>query len=142
MGKCIGEDAKYEGVRLLFDGLQQPVLNKQVHTCTHTLTNTHTNSSASRVVTLYQLTSVFSLCLNFIFMFCETYHVTDVNPMFCSCCSVVEYQQMAQNFVRGFPKCPFLDHCYSTCACRHSPRLQTMRALFFLPLYLKPETSN
>uniref|UniRef100_A0A3P9M6Q7 Sorting nexin-14 n=1 Tax=Oryzias latipes TaxID=8090 RepID=A0A3P9M6Q7_ORYLA len=30
LGKCIGEDAKYEGVRLLFDGLQQPVLNKQV----------------------------------------------------------------------------------------------------------------
>lgn len=36
LGKCIGEDAKYEGVRLLFDGLQQPVLNKQVHTHTHT----------------------------------------------------------------------------------------------------------
>uniref|UniRef100_A0A3B3HIX3 Sorting nexin-14 n=1 Tax=Oryzias latipes TaxID=8090 RepID=A0A3B3HIX3_ORYLA len=30
LGKCIGEDAKYEGVRLLFDCLQQPVLNKQV----------------------------------------------------------------------------------------------------------------
>ncbi|XP_075874097.1 sorting nexin-14-like isoform X3 [Nelusetta ayraudi] len=30
VGKCIGEDAKYEGVRLLFDGLQQPVLNKQL----------------------------------------------------------------------------------------------------------------
>uniref|UniRef100_A0A8C5QP18 Sorting nexin 14 n=1 Tax=Leptobrachium leishanense TaxID=445787 RepID=A0A8C5QP18_9ANUR len=30
IGKCIGEDAKYEGIRLLFDGLQQPVLNKQV----------------------------------------------------------------------------------------------------------------
>ncbi|KAM7403155.1 hypothetical protein PAMA_003872 [Pampus argenteus] len=30
LGKCIGEEAKYEGVRLLFDGLQQPVLNKQV----------------------------------------------------------------------------------------------------------------
>ncbi|KAL7987919.1 hypothetical protein Chor_006838 [Crotalus horridus] len=29
IGKCIGEDAKYEGIRLLFDGLQQPVLNKQ-----------------------------------------------------------------------------------------------------------------
>uniref|UniRef100_A0AAZ1Y1P8 PX domain-containing protein n=1 Tax=Oreochromis aureus TaxID=47969 RepID=A0AAZ1Y1P8_OREAU len=29
LGKCIGEEAKYEGVRLLFDGLQQPVLNKQ-----------------------------------------------------------------------------------------------------------------
>ncbi|XP_072545333.1 sorting nexin-14-like isoform X2 [Salminus brasiliensis] len=29
-GKCIGEDAKYEGIRLLFDGLQQPVLNKQL----------------------------------------------------------------------------------------------------------------
>lgn len=28
--KCIGEEAKYESVRLLFDGLQQPVLNKQV----------------------------------------------------------------------------------------------------------------
>ncbi|XP_078086186.1 sorting nexin-14 isoform X4 [Mustelus asterias] len=28
--KCIGEEAKYEGVRLLFEGLQQPVLNKQV----------------------------------------------------------------------------------------------------------------
>ncbi|KAI4905463.1 hypothetical protein NFI96_028099 [Prochilodus magdalenae] len=33
LGKCIGEDAKYEGIRLLFDGLQQPVLNKQV--CAH-----------------------------------------------------------------------------------------------------------
>ncbi|XP_023807498.1 sorting nexin-14 isoform X2 [Oryzias latipes] len=30
LGKCIGEDAKYEGVRLLFDCLQQPVLNKQL----------------------------------------------------------------------------------------------------------------
>uniref|UniRef100_A0A3Q3WEI3 Uncharacterized protein n=1 Tax=Mola mola TaxID=94237 RepID=A0A3Q3WEI3_MOLML len=30
LGKCIGEDARYEGVRLLFDGLQQPVLNKQL----------------------------------------------------------------------------------------------------------------
>ncbi|XP_078133381.1 sorting nexin-14-like isoform X10 [Sander vitreus] len=30
LGKCIGEEAKYEGVRLLFDGLQQPVLNKQL----------------------------------------------------------------------------------------------------------------
>lgn len=49
VGKCIGEDAKYEGVRLLFDGLQQPVLNKQVDT----LTNTHANSSANRVVTSY-----------------------------------------------------------------------------------------
>ncbi|GAB5571702.1 sorting nexin-14 isoform X6 [Prionailurus iriomotensis] len=28
--KCIGEEAKYESIRLLFDGLQQPVLNKQV----------------------------------------------------------------------------------------------------------------
>ncbi|NWV11489.1 SNX14 protein, partial [Ptilonorhynchus violaceus] len=30
VGKCIGEEAKYEGIRLLFDGLQQPVLNKQL----------------------------------------------------------------------------------------------------------------
>uniref|UniRef100_A0A7N6AXP4 Sorting nexin-14 n=1 Tax=Anabas testudineus TaxID=64144 RepID=A0A7N6AXP4_ANATE len=30
LGKCIGEEAKYEGVRLLFDGLQQPILNKQL----------------------------------------------------------------------------------------------------------------
>ncbi|XP_066523934.1 sorting nexin-14-like isoform X2 [Hoplias malabaricus] len=30
LGKCIGEDAKFEGIRLLFDGLQQPVLNKQL----------------------------------------------------------------------------------------------------------------
>lgn len=36
LGKCIGEEAKYEGVRLLFDGLQQPVLNKQVQPHTHT----------------------------------------------------------------------------------------------------------
>uniref|UniRef100_A0A3Q3KYK6 Sorting nexin 14 n=1 Tax=Mastacembelus armatus TaxID=205130 RepID=A0A3Q3KYK6_9TELE len=28
--KCIGEEAKYEGIRLLFDGLQQPLLNKQM----------------------------------------------------------------------------------------------------------------
>lgn len=31
VGKCIGEDAKYEGIRLLFDGFQQPLLNKQVN---------------------------------------------------------------------------------------------------------------
>ncbi|XP_064810207.1 sorting nexin-14-like isoform X1 [Oncorhynchus masou masou] len=30
LGKCFGEEARYEGVRLLFDGLQQPVLNKQL----------------------------------------------------------------------------------------------------------------
>ncbi|XP_073531759.1 sorting nexin-14 isoform X2 [Phyllobates terribilis] len=30
IGKCIGEEAKFEGIRLLFDGLQQPVLNKQL----------------------------------------------------------------------------------------------------------------
>ncbi|KAM5286692.1 sorting nexin-14 isoform 9-T9 [Hipposideros larvatus] len=28
--KCIGEESKYERIRLLFDGLQQPVLNKQL----------------------------------------------------------------------------------------------------------------
>ncbi|XP_030626203.1 sorting nexin-14 isoform X5 [Chanos chanos] len=28
--KCIGEEARYEGIRLLFDALQQPVLNKQM----------------------------------------------------------------------------------------------------------------
>ncbi|XP_060790559.1 sorting nexin-14-like isoform X1 [Neoarius graeffei] len=30
LGKCIGEEAKCEGIKLLFDGLQQPVLNKQL----------------------------------------------------------------------------------------------------------------
>ncbi|KAM6271087.1 sorting nexin-14 isoform 2-T2 [Spheniscus humboldti] len=30
IGKCIGEESKYEGIRLLFDGMQQPVLNKQL----------------------------------------------------------------------------------------------------------------
>ncbi|CAL1575061.1 unnamed protein product [Knipowitschia caucasica] len=30
IGKCIGEEQRYEGVCLLFDGLQQPVLNKQL----------------------------------------------------------------------------------------------------------------
>lgn len=30
LGKCMGEEAKYEGICLLFDGLQQPILNKQV----------------------------------------------------------------------------------------------------------------
>ncbi|XP_040925532.1 sorting nexin-14-like isoform X2 [Betta splendens] len=30
VGKCIGEEAKYEGMRLLFDGFQQPLLNKQM----------------------------------------------------------------------------------------------------------------
>jgi sorting nexin-14 len=30
MEKCIGQEAKYEGIRLLFDGFQQPLLNKQV----------------------------------------------------------------------------------------------------------------
>ncbi|CAL8312137.1 unnamed protein product [Lota lota] len=28
--KCIGKENKYEGIRLLFDGLQQPLLNKQM----------------------------------------------------------------------------------------------------------------
>uniref|UniRef100_A0A3Q3MBS0 Sorting nexin-14-like n=1 Tax=Labrus bergylta TaxID=56723 RepID=A0A3Q3MBS0_9LABR len=28
--KCIGEEVKYEGIRLLFDGIQQPLLNKQM----------------------------------------------------------------------------------------------------------------
>nr|XP_032829522.1 sorting nexin-14 isoform X2 [Petromyzon marinus] len=28
--RCIGEDARYEGIKLLFDGLQQPLLNKQL----------------------------------------------------------------------------------------------------------------
>ncbi|XP_053457628.1 sorting nexin-14 isoform X6 [Nycticebus coucang] len=28
--KCIGEETKYESIRLLFDGFQQPVLNKQL----------------------------------------------------------------------------------------------------------------
>lgn len=44
LGKCIGDEAKYEGVRLLFDGLQQPILNKQVHehedSHTHSIWNT------------------------------------------------------------------------------------------------------
>ncbi|XP_071323780.1 sorting nexin-14-like isoform X2 [Trachinotus anak] len=30
VGKCIGEEAKYEGIRLLFDSFQQPLLNKQM----------------------------------------------------------------------------------------------------------------
>ncbi|KAG8011527.1 Sorting nexin-14 [Nibea albiflora] len=30
VGKCIGDEAKYEGIRFLFDGLQQPLLNKQM----------------------------------------------------------------------------------------------------------------
>ncbi|XP_035534498.1 sorting nexin-14 isoform X2 [Morone saxatilis] len=30
VGKCIGEEAKYEGVRRLFDSFQQPLLNKQM----------------------------------------------------------------------------------------------------------------
>ncbi|XP_040284659.1 sorting nexin-14 isoform X2 [Bufo bufo] len=30
ISKCIGEEAKFEGIRLLFDGLQHPVLNKQL----------------------------------------------------------------------------------------------------------------
>ncbi|KAF7645077.1 hypothetical protein LDENG_00209990, partial [Lucifuga dentata] len=30
VGKCVGEEAKYEGIRLLFEGLQQPLLNKQM----------------------------------------------------------------------------------------------------------------
>ncbi|XP_077366075.1 sorting nexin-14-like isoform X2 [Festucalex cinctus] len=30
VGKCIGEEAKREGVRRLFEGLQQPLLNKQM----------------------------------------------------------------------------------------------------------------
>ncbi|KAA8582958.1 hypothetical protein FQN60_015504 [Etheostoma spectabile] len=28
--KCIGQERKYEGIRLLFDGFQQPILNKQM----------------------------------------------------------------------------------------------------------------
>lgn len=30
VGKCIGEENKYEGIRRLFDGFQQPLLNKQM----------------------------------------------------------------------------------------------------------------
>ncbi|XP_077075759.1 sorting nexin-14 isoform X2 [Siphateles boraxobius] len=30
VGKCIGEEAKYEGVKMLFNAIQQPLLNKQV----------------------------------------------------------------------------------------------------------------
>lgn len=30
VGKLIGEESKYEGVRLLFDAIQQPLLNKQI----------------------------------------------------------------------------------------------------------------
>ncbi|XP_049612143.1 sorting nexin-14 [Syngnathus scovelli] len=30
LGRCLGEEAKREGVRLLFEGLQQPLLNKQM----------------------------------------------------------------------------------------------------------------
>ncbi|XP_045916852.1 sorting nexin-14-like isoform X2 [Micropterus dolomieu] len=30
VGKCIGEEAKYEGIRLLFEVFQQPLLNKQM----------------------------------------------------------------------------------------------------------------
>uniref|UniRef100_A0A672GZR6 Sorting nexin-14-like n=1 Tax=Salarias fasciatus TaxID=181472 RepID=A0A672GZR6_SALFA len=30
VGRCIGEDAKYEGIQLLFEALQQPLLNKQM----------------------------------------------------------------------------------------------------------------
>ena len=30
MVKCIGEEAKFEGIKLLFEGFQQPLLNKQV----------------------------------------------------------------------------------------------------------------
>uniref|UniRef100_A0A669BCW4 Sorting nexin 14 n=1 Tax=Oreochromis niloticus TaxID=8128 RepID=A0A669BCW4_ORENI len=31
--KCIGEESKYEGIQLLFDSFQQPLLNKQVNGC-------------------------------------------------------------------------------------------------------------
>ncbi|XP_056103292.1 sorting nexin-14 isoform X4 [Rhinichthys klamathensis goyatoka] len=30
VGKCIGEEGKYEGVKMLFDAIQQPLLNKQM----------------------------------------------------------------------------------------------------------------
>uniref|UniRef100_A0A671SWM8 PX domain-containing protein n=1 Tax=Sinocyclocheilus anshuiensis TaxID=1608454 RepID=A0A671SWM8_9TELE len=30
LGKCIGEEAKYEGVKMLFNAIQQPLLNKQM----------------------------------------------------------------------------------------------------------------
>ncbi|KAI2644294.1 Sorting nexin-14 [Labeo rohita] len=30
VGKCIGEEAKYEGVKMLFNAIQQPLLNKQM----------------------------------------------------------------------------------------------------------------
>nr|XP_055042192.1 sorting nexin-14 isoform X6 [Misgurnus anguillicaudatus] len=30
VGKCVGEEAKFEGVKLLFTGVQQPLLNKQI----------------------------------------------------------------------------------------------------------------
>lgn len=44
VAKCVGEEAKYEGIRLLFDGLQQPLLNKQV------LRNTVTEGKAGLFV--------------------------------------------------------------------------------------------
>lgn len=33
--KFIGEETKYKGIKLLFDSLQQPVLNKQVNSLKH-----------------------------------------------------------------------------------------------------------
>uniref|UniRef100_A0A8C1KZE2 Sorting nexin 14 n=1 Tax=Cyprinus carpio TaxID=7962 RepID=A0A8C1KZE2_CYPCA len=30
VGKCVGEEAKYEGVKMLFNAIQQPLLNKQM----------------------------------------------------------------------------------------------------------------
>ncbi|XP_051500784.1 sorting nexin-14 isoform X2 [Myxocyprinus asiaticus] len=30
VGKCIGEEAKYEGIKMLFNAIQQPLLNKQM----------------------------------------------------------------------------------------------------------------
>ncbi|KAK9956335.1 hypothetical protein ABG768_014076 [Culter alburnus] len=30
IGKCIGEEAKYEGIKMLFNAIQQPLLNKQM----------------------------------------------------------------------------------------------------------------
>uniref|UniRef100_A0A4W4F6B1 PX domain-containing protein n=1 Tax=Electrophorus electricus TaxID=8005 RepID=A0A4W4F6B1_ELEEL len=57
LGKCIGEESKYEGIQLLFDGLQQPVLNKQL---TYILLDIAVQELFPELNTVQRETSVFS----------------------------------------------------------------------------------